>query len=212
MEDNAFGPAWPTGAGDPEPPLGADQPGWPAGAIDSELPPSAYMVLAMIRDGFNTGYRIKQRLERVASFFWSASYGQIYPELRRLEALGLLASREARVSGRTRREYALTPAGGDRLQWWLAQPAQPSLWLRDEAMLRMMLVDWDDRELTLQNLLQLRRLALARLEVIRARTPPPGRGEMIKELGVHLVQATLSWCDQAEAWLRQPPQRRRSRQ
>jgi DNA-binding PadR family transcriptional regulator len=208
--DETVDPTWPMGAGDPGPPFGADQPGWPDRAIDRELPPSAYMVLAMIREGFNTGYRIKQRLERVASFFWSASYGQIYPELKRLEALGLLASREARVSGRTRREYELTTSGADRLQWWLTQPAQPSLWLRDEAMLRMMLVDWDDRELALQNLLQLRRLALARLEVVGARTPPQERGRMIKDLGVQLLQATLNWCDQAESVLRQPP--RRSRQ
>jgi DNA-binding PadR family transcriptional regulator len=212
MEEAAIDPEWPGGAGDPAPPLGADQSEWPAGAIDPELPASAYMVLAMVRDGFKTGYLIKQRVERVASFFWSASYGQIYPELRRLEVLGLLASHEAHVSGRTRREYELTPTGAESLQRWLEQPAQPTLWLRDEAMLRMMLVDWDDRELTLQNLLRLRRLALARLEVVRARTPQRARGQMIQDYGVHLLEATLSWCDRAEAWLREPPERDRSGQ
>ena len=32
-----------------------------------ELGPSAYMAMAMVRDGINTGYAIKQMLERVAS-------------------------------------------------------------------------------------------------------------------------------------------------
>ena len=105
------------------------------------------MGLAMIRDGFNTGYAIKQRLDGVASFFWSASYGQIYPELRRLEALGLITGREVQVSGRLCRGYALTAAATDQLQRWLARLARPSLRLRDEALLRMMVVDWEDHEL-----------------------------------------------------------------
>ncbi len=76
-----------------------------------ELTPSAYMVLAMIRDGYDTGYRIKQYLERAASFFWSVSYGQIYPELRRLEAAGLVTGRDLTSTGRRRREYSLTASG-----------------------------------------------------------------------------------------------------
>ena len=47
-------------------------------AVESaDLAPSAYMVLAMIRDGFDTGYAIKRFIERAASFFGSVSYGQI---------------------------------------------------------------------------------------------------------------------------------------
>ena len=76
-----------------------------------DLAPSAYMVMAMIRDGIDTGYRIKQFLEHAASFFWSSSYGQIYPELRRLESAGMITGRDFTTSGRRRREYSLTDAG-----------------------------------------------------------------------------------------------------
>jgi PadR family transcriptional regulator, regulatory protein AphA len=65
----------------------------------ADLAPSAYMVLAMIRDGYDTGYRIKRFIERAAAFFWSVSYGQIYPELRRLEAAGLIKGRDVTESG-----------------------------------------------------------------------------------------------------------------
>ena len=89
-----------------------------------ELGPSAYMAMAMVRDGINTGYAIKQMLERVASFFWSVSYGQIYPELKRLEAAGLLAGREVKSSGRLRREYSLTALG--RSGFGAGWPSPPS--------------------------------------------------------------------------------------
>jgi DNA-binding PadR family transcriptional regulator len=172
----------------------------PAGA-ESELSPSAYMLMAMVRDGIDTGYRIKQMLEQVASFFWSASYGQIYPELRRLEAAGLMAGREVTSSGRLRREYSLTAAGEKRLRSWLAEPAEPSLWLRNEGLLRLMLVDWEDRELVRKNLAELRRMSAERLEAVRALVPPRERGRRIQDLGMRLLEETIRWCDETDAGL-----------
>ena len=37
----------------------------------------------MIRNGRRTGYEIKQLVDVSTRFFWAASYGQIYPELKR---------------------------------------------------------------------------------------------------------------------------------
>ena len=169
-----------------------------------ELGPSAYMAMAMVRDGVNTGYRIKQMVERVASLFWSASYGQIYPELRKLEAAGLLAGREVTESGRLRREYSLTAAGEKRLRTWLAEPAEPSLWLRNEGLLRLMLVDWEDRELARKNLRELRRTSADRLEAVGALVPPRERGRRIQALGVRLLEETVRWCDETDAALGPP--------
>jgi PadR family transcriptional regulator AphA len=171
----------------------------------ADLTPSAYMVLAMIRDGFDTGYRIKQFIERAASFFWSVSYGQIYPELRRLEAAGLITGRDVTSSGRRRREYSLTAPGGKELERWLADPAEPSMWLRNEGLLRLMLVDWDaDTELVRKNLGELRRMSAERLETIAALVPPRERGRRIQELGVRLLTETVAWCDDTEAGLPPP--------
>ena len=41
-------------------------------------------------------------------FFWAASYGQIYPELRRLEQAGLVEGRSEPHGGRGRTVYELT--------------------------------------------------------------------------------------------------------
>jgi PadR family transcriptional regulator AphA len=169
--------------------------------VETDLSPSAYMVLAMIRDGFDTGYRIKQFIERAASFFWSVSYGQIYPELRRLEAAGMVSGRDVTSSGRRRREYSLTATGSRELHRWLADPAEPSIWLRNEGLLRLMLVDWSDRELVRKNLRDLRRMSADRLETVRAMVPPRERGRRIQELGVRLLDETVRWCDETDAEL-----------
>ncbi len=167
----------------------------------ADLAPSAYMVLAMIRDGFDTGYRIKQFIEKAAAFFWSVSYGQIYPELRRLEGAGLISGRDVTESGRRRREYSLTAAGREELGRWLGDPAEPSMWLRNEGLLRLMLVDWDDQEMVRKNLADLRRMSVERLETIRSLEPPRERGRRIQELGVRLLEETVRWCDETEAGL-----------
>jgi len=169
-----------------------------------ELGPSAYMAMAMVRDGINTGYAIKQMLERVASFFWSVSYGQIYPELKRLEAAGLIAGREVKSSGRLRREYSLTRAGEKRLRGWLAEPAEPSIWMRNEGMLRLMLVDWEDRELARKNIRELRDMSARRLDAVKALVPPRERGRRIQELGVRLLETTIAWCEETDAELGPP--------
>jgi DNA-binding PadR family transcriptional regulator len=164
------------------------------------------MVLAMVRDGFNTGYRIKRFLERAASFFWSVSYGQIYPELRRLEAAGMITGRDLTSSGRRRREYSLTTVGKRQLERWLSEPAEPSIWMRNEGLLRLMLVDWEDTELVRKNLGELRRMSADRLETITSLVPPRERGRVIQELGVRLLNETVRWCDETDAALK-PPKR-----
>jgi PadR family transcriptional regulator AphA len=55
-----------------------------------ELSPTAYVVLGMLNLGARTGYDIKGIVDRSTRFFWAASYGQIYPELNRLEHAGLV--------------------------------------------------------------------------------------------------------------------------
>ena len=172
------------------------------GSGELELRPSAYLVMAMIRDGVDTGYSIKQRIERVASLFWSASYGQIYPELRRLQAAGLIEGTETRQGGRLRREYSLTKAGFEELRRWLESSFEPAMWLRNEGILRLMLVDWDrEPELARKVLAELRETSARRLAAIESLDPPRDRGRRIQNLGERTLREMLRWCDETDAAL-----------
>ncbi|HEY3317762.1 MAG TPA: helix-turn-helix transcriptional regulator [Coriobacteriia bacterium] len=85
-----------------------------------------------------SGYQVKQTYESSADFFWSVSYGQIYPTLRQLEAEGLVTSSTERDEGRPeRRIYAISERGRSALEEWLAEPAGP-LEFRAEVLLKLL--------------------------------------------------------------------------
>jgi DNA-binding PadR family transcriptional regulator len=105
------------------------------------LSPTARVILGMLRFGSRTGYEIKQKIEISTRFFWGASYGQIYPELKRLERLGLVAAEADPRGGVKRTAYELTPAGEDALHSWLADPGAQLFEMRDEALLKIFFAD-----------------------------------------------------------------------
>ena len=85
-----------------------------------------YALLGLLSIEPMSGYDIRRNLEESLSYFWSESYGQIYPALKRLEAARLIAPVKQRApETRRRRLYRLTPRGRARLRKWLAEPPRP---------------------------------------------------------------------------------------
>jgi PadR family transcriptional regulator AphA len=112
----------------------------------STLSPTARVILGFLRLGEETGYDIKQVTDRSTRFFWGASYGQIYPELRRLEAAGFVRSRDEPRGGVPRRVFELTDAGVRVFDDWLAADGPDRFELRDEGLLRLFFGEALDRE------------------------------------------------------------------
>lgn len=102
-----------------------------------ELNQTARVLLGMIAEGHTTGYAIKAEIERSTQPFWGASVGGIYPELRRLAAVGLVAVRDDPRGGARRHCYTITDAGRRALEAWLSEPSEPVLDVRDEGLLRL---------------------------------------------------------------------------
>ena len=84
--------------------------------------------------------RSSKLTDRSTRFFWGASYGQIYPELRRLETAGLVGSREEPRGRVPRRVYSLTKTGRRALDAWL-ETADESYEVRDEGLLKLFFSD-----------------------------------------------------------------------
>jgi PadR family transcriptional regulator, regulatory protein AphA len=79
-----------------------------------------YLILGLLGEGQMSGYDIARLTKLRFRFFWSESYGQIYPELRRLAAEGLVV--EAEEGGpRGRRSWSLTASGRSALGSWLGE-------------------------------------------------------------------------------------------
>jgi DNA-binding PadR family transcriptional regulator len=105
-----------------------------------ELSSTAYVILGLLRQGPRSGYEIKAAVDRSTRFFWAASYGQIYPELKRLSAAGLVAGTAEAQGRRKRIAYRLTAKGRRALADWLAEPAE-TFELRDEGLLKLFFAD-----------------------------------------------------------------------
>jgi PadR family transcriptional regulator, regulatory protein AphA len=101
-----------------------------------ELGNTAYVILGLLDAKPRTGYEIKRTVDDSTRFFWAASYGQIYPELRRLRSAGLVTSERDDAGGRKRTRHRITAAGRRELRRWLAEPAQATE-LRDEKLLKL---------------------------------------------------------------------------
>jgi DNA-binding PadR family transcriptional regulator len=94
---------------------------------DDAMPRSRtpYVILGLLSVEPMTGYDLRQTIERTVGHFWSESYGQLYPALRRLRDDGLILGEET-AGGRRKVRYTITEAGRTHLIAWLQTPAEPT--------------------------------------------------------------------------------------
>jgi DNA-binding PadR family transcriptional regulator len=101
-----------------------------------ELSATAKVILGMLAARPRSGYEIKQLVDNSARFFWAASYGQIYPELKRLEEASLIVGADASQGNRHRTVFKLTAKGNRAAREWIQRPPQV-FELRDEGLLEL---------------------------------------------------------------------------
>lgn len=173
------------------------------------------VILGMLGLGRETGYDIKQFVDKSTRHFWAASYGQIYPELRRLEEGGLVSSRSEPSGGRARTVYQLTEAGRGALNHWLTSPSEQLYELRDEGMLKLFFSDLADSDATSPQALRIRQIRtmragqeqkLQQLQAIEswASQGPPGP-YLTLQLGMGMAQWFIEWSEAAERRLAEEP-------
>ena len=180
----------------------------------SSLSPTARVILGLLRLGPHTGYEIKQTCDRSTRFFWGASYGQIYPELRRLERAGLVTAHEEPRGGVRRRVYRITREGAAAVQGWLAEPEE-DFELRDEGLLKLFFGSGVDASQLLE-LVRRRRRWYADVA-----THFRGIGDELGELspptdevlryGIELMEWNAEWFGRLERRLRRAARARASR-
>jgi DNA-binding PadR family transcriptional regulator len=166
-----------------------------------ELTATGRVILGMIALGRQTGYGIKALVDNSTRFFWAASYGQIYPELRRLEEQGLVLGRPEPTGARARTVYELTEAGKAALQDWLASDAEPLYEVRDEGMLKLFFSDsLPERRIANIRAMrdhQERKLAQLRALEEHARQGPEGP-YLTLQLGIGSTECCVNWCEATE--------------
>jgi PadR family transcriptional regulator, regulatory protein AphA len=160
------------------------------------------VILGMLALGRQSGYDIKQFVDKSTRHFWAASYGQIYPELKRLEEQGLIRGHEEPTGGRSRTLYELTEAGLEALHTWLRSDAEPLYELRDEGMLKLFFSDALP-ELRIDNIRAMRERQERKLAQLRAIEQHAREGmhrgpALTLELGIGATQWFIDWCEATE--------------
>jgi DNA-binding PadR family transcriptional regulator len=175
-----------------------------------DLSPTAYVILGMVSREARSGYEIKAAVDESTRFFWAASYGQIYPELKRLSKAGLLEGIDAPRGERKRTVYAITDAGMAALRDWLRQPPQTSE-MREEGLLKLFfsgVLPPEEALATLRVMRERRRELAERLRGMEPKTLEKDPFSlMVLQGGIEFNEWFADWCERMEARL---PCRRQS--
>jgi DNA-binding PadR family transcriptional regulator len=170
----------------------------PTEARADSLSPTGRVILGMLALGQNTGYDIKQMVDKATRHFWAVSYGQLYPELRRLEQHGLIRGRPEPTGGRSRKVYELTDAGAQALADWLGAREEPLYEVRDEGLLKLFFSEARPNE-RIEIVRAIRGRMEGKLAQLEALGTPMKTGPgLTLSLGIHVTKAYIDWCEATE--------------
>jgi DNA-binding PadR family transcriptional regulator len=170
-----------------------------------QLSATAYVILGFVRNEPRSGYEIKAVVDNSTRFFWAASYGQIYPELKRLAEAGLITGSDSPTGGRKRTIYEITADGADELRAWLRQEPE-TFEMRDEGLLKLFFADALPREEALEILRSMRAKRLAVNKQLRELKQMKGEIDdpfpmIVLQGGLEFTEWFADWCERMEARL-----------
>jgi DNA-binding PadR family transcriptional regulator len=180
-----------------------------------DLSATAYVILGMVRNEPRSGYEIKAAVDNTTRFFWAASYGQIYPELKRLSEAGLVEGVDASTGDRKRTRYAITADGEAELKDWLRRPPETAE-MREEGLLKLFFSGALKPAEAVETLRTMRRHRLELSE--RLRSLEPEKTElvdpyplMVLRAGIEFNEWFAEWCERMETQLLAPAREKRRR-
>jgi PadR family transcriptional regulator, regulatory protein AphA len=179
-----------------------------------ELSPTAYVILGLVSREPRSGYEIKGVVDGTTRFFWAASYGQIYPELRRLAEAGLVEGSSAPRGARKRTVYTITADGRAALEDWLRQPPRTSE-MREEGLLKLFFAGALPPEEAIPILRAMRERRTAVAEQLREMEPKALAKEdpfplMVLRSGIEFNEWFAEWCERMERQILEPSRDKRS--
>lgn len=124
-----------------------------------------HAVLAALLDGEYSGYQLAKAFDVGVANFWHALPQQLYAELTRLEAAGLVAGRQVVQETRpNKRLFRVTEEGLAELERFSAATPKPSF-IRDDLLVKVQAVDRIDATAVIEQLDERARTAAAKIEI-----------------------------------------------
>jgi len=171
-----------------------------------------YAILGMLSLAPMSGYDIRKEAATSIGYFWSESYGQIYPALRELRAQGWIRPRPGKSGGsRDRHVYQITERGREALAAWRSEPPREAP-ARNELLLKLFFgtageiaheIEWIDKLLPEQRD-ALREFGRIREQLMKEQRDHPSLPFWLITLsyGEHRSRALLRWGRETQKTLR----------
>jgi DNA-binding PadR family transcriptional regulator len=168
-----------------------------------------------------SGYDLGLTIRGSVGHFWNESYGQIYPNLKKLANGGFVSCKTERQKGKPDRNiYAITEKGRERLRKWLAVPPQPEI-PRNEMLLKLFFGEQVSTQILIgyvERMAEEHRALLDLLEQAEReeidknlRYPGAPYWRMAAHFGQIEMRAHLRWAEETLAELNKIVRRQRSR-
>ncbi|WMJ86995.1 PadR family transcriptional regulator [Anaerocolumna sp. MB42-C2] len=81
-----------------------------------------FIILGFLMCGDTSGYDLKQWMTKSTSYFFDASFGSIYPALKRLEDKKLVIFNESVQGNKYKKIYQITKSGKETFMKWIEEP------------------------------------------------------------------------------------------
>ncbi|MFC9504337.1 PadR family transcriptional regulator [Streptomyces sp. NPDC057002] len=168
-----------------------------------------HAILTALLEKPSSGLELTRRFDRSIGYFWSATHQQIYRELGKLEAEGLIRALPSEQPARgQKKSYEVLSAGRAELARWTAASQDPKPH-RDTLLLRLRaaaVVGTAGLEDDLRRHLRLHERQLAEYREIEQRDFPPGRDgtedrlrHLVLRAGIDLETFWTQWLSRAVA-------------
>lgn len=168
-----------------------------------------------------SGYDLGLTIRGSVGHFWNESYGQIYPNLKKLANGGFVSCKTERQKGKPDRHiYSISEKGRERLRKWLAVPPQPEI-PRNEMLLKLFFGEQVSPQILIgyvERMVEERRALLNLLEQAEReeidkslRYPGAPYWRMAAHFGQMEMRAHLRWAEETLAELKKIVRKQRSR-
>ncbi|MEV4800900.1 PadR family transcriptional regulator [Nonomuraea sp. NPDC049421] len=147
-----------------------------------------------------SGYDLAKTFDHSLNHVWQAGHTQIYPELVKMTADGLVEVESEGARGR--KIYRITPDGRRELRGWMEEH-DAAMTVRSEVALQAFLLHLVDGDQAVAVVERIRARYVARLEKLESLRPGEF-GHHAHTLGLAMARAGLQWADDTLAELRSP--------
>lgn len=179
-----------------------------------------YALLGLLQEQRDYGYHLKRRFDERVGTIWHLNIGQVYQTLRALERSGLISAVDGAPEGQgddqypARRLYELTAKGKRVLEQWLHRPPHRPRPVRDETLIRLLVLEPGRRSEALARIAaqeHLYKKHLARLLMQKRRLPVEKDGAvLVSNLGLEAAvlhnEAHLKWLEYCRQKLEESPE------